>query len=191
MIKAIVVGDGGHAASIIEILHSLQFEVIGLISKSQQSKKCLFGVESIGTDADLEDLRSSVDHAFIGIGQIKSVALRKKIYFKLKKYKYKQPKLIAPTAYVSKYAEIASGTSIHPNSFLNSNVSIGENCIVNSGAILEHDVQIGSHTHVSTGCIINGNVEIGENCFIGSGAIVFQGVRIPDNTIIPAGKVIK
>ena len=36
------------------------------------------------------------------------------------------------------------------------NVSIGENCIINNKALLEHDVKIGDNVHISTGCIVNG-----------------------------------
>ena len=76
-------------------------------------------------------------------------------------------------------------------SIVNTNVIIGENCIVNSKALIEHDVNIGSNTHISTGAIINGGSCIGENCFIGSGAIVYHEINITDNTIIPAGAIVR
>ena len=50
---------------------------------------------------------------------------------------------------------------------VNSNVSIGENCIINNKALLEHDVKIGDNVHISTGCIVNGS-SIGSNTFVGS-----------------------
>ena len=45
-------------------------------------------------------------------------------------------------------------------SVINAYVKIGFNNIINTGAIIEHDVSIGNHNHM-LGAIINGNVKIG------------------------------
>ena len=37
---------------------------------------------------------------------------------------------------------------------VNSNVNIGNNCIINSKSLIEHDVSIGNHNHISTGVYI-------------------------------------
>ena len=66
-----------------------------------------------------------------------------------------------------------------------------EKFIINTGAIVEHDVQIGDNTHISTGAIINGEVEVGKNVFIGSGTIIVNNVKIKSNSFIKAGTLIK
>ena len=43
------------------------------------------------------------------------------------------------------------------NSYIGPKSNIGNNCIINTGSIIEHDAKIGNHCHISTGCIINGN----------------------------------
>jgi len=74
--------------------------------------------------------------------------------------------------------------------FINAGVKIGENCIINSNALVEHDTEIGDFSHISTGALINGGVNIGSHSFIGSGTIIREGIKIPKETILGAGKTI-
>ena len=45
-------------------------------------------------------------------------------------------------------------------SIINSKAIIGKNCIINTGAIIEHGVTIGNFNHISTGVIINGDTKL-------------------------------
>ena len=40
-----------------------------------------------------------------------------------------------------------------------------KNCIINSKALVEHDVIIGDHCHIATGAIVNGEVRAGNEIF--------------------------
>ncbi|NBW65512.1 acetyltransferase, partial [bacterium] len=53
---------------------------------------------------------------------------------------------------------------------VNASATVGENCIINNLALVEHDAEIGAHTHLSTGSRINGAVRVGTGSFVGSGA---------------------
>ena len=44
---------------------------------------------------------------------------------------------------------------------INSNTTIGSNCIINTKSLIEHDCLIGHNVHISTGAIINGHTKIG------------------------------
>ncbi len=50
----------------------------------------------------------------------------------------------------------ASGTVVLPGAIVNARTSIGDHCIINSGAIVEHDVRIGSYTHICPGSVVGG-----------------------------------
>ena len=47
-------------------------------------------------------------------------------------------------------------------SIINSDTTIGKNCIINTGAIIDHDCLIKDHTHICPGVVIAGNVKIGK-----------------------------
>jgi UDP-3-O-[3-hydroxymyristoyl] glucosamine N-acyltransferase len=64
----------------------------------------------------------------------------------------------APTAYISRKESYQTGNNSKCIRFYNTGVEIGCNCIINTKALIEHDVIIGNNTHISTGAIINGRV---------------------------------
>ena len=43
---------------------------------------------------------------------------------------------------------------------VNAKAKIGRNCIINTGAIIEHDVIIEDNCHISTGSIVNGGAKL-------------------------------
>ena len=73
---------------------------------------------------------------------------------------------------------------------VNAGAQIGNNCIVNSQALLEHGVEVHDHCHISTGALINGDVTIGKGSFIGSGATIKESVRVGNNVVVGAGQVV-
>ena len=187
----IVVGCGGHAVSVIEVCRSSEWNVIGLVKRDNEANRVINGVETIGSDEDLGRIRTHVNFAAIGIGQIKSPEPRKQIFDKLISLQFSVPIIVARSSTVSPHAELAVGCVVHHNCFVNSNARIGDNTIINSGSIVEHDVQIGQHCHISTGVIINGSASIGQGSFVGSGSVVYQNAKIPEFAIIPAGTIVR
>lgn len=189
--KIILIGCGGHARSVIEIIESTDYWAIeGLVGKQEELNKKILGYEIIATDDDLQLLREKITYSFISIGQIKNSQRRVEILEKLKKLNFKLPNLISSSAIVSRHAKLKYGISVGHGAIINAGAKIEENCIINSNALIEHDVEVCKNSHISTGALINGNVKIGKNCFIGSGSIIREGIKIPNNTIIGAGKTI-
>lgn len=183
--KILLIGFGGHASSCVDIIeNSGKYEIIGYIGKKKEVGKIKFGYKVIGTDKDLEIIYKKVKFASICLGQIKNFKKRKIYFNKLKKLGFKLPVIKSRKAYVSKNSKIQNGTLIFHGVIINAGVEIGENCIINSKSLIEHDVSIGENTHISTGSIINGNCKIGKNSFIGSGTIVSNGITISKNSFI-------
>jgi len=67
---------------------------------------------------------------------------------------------------------------------------IGEGCIVNTAAVIEHDVELGVWTHIAPRALVCGTVVVGARCHVGAGAVVRQGLRLGDDTVIGAGAVV-
>ena len=189
--KILVIGAGGHANSVIDILQQSKLYFIYKIVGTKKNLGKKIGKHIIqNTDKDLSKLRKKCSQAVIAIGQIKNYKTRKKIYDKLIKLKFKIPKIFSKNSYISKNSQIGIGTIIFNNVIINSKVKIGNNCIINNGALIEHNVNIGNNCHVSTGVILNGNVKVEDNCFIGSGSIIRENIKIKKNKVIPLGSKI-
>jgi sugar O-acyltransferase (sialic acid O-acetyltransferase NeuD family) len=187
--RILLIGCGGHAKSIIDILeNNSDWKLFGLIGLKNEVGKKVLDFPIVGNDNDLPKFRKEFDYAFLSIGQIGLSKKRKMMANYLEELNYTFPTLKSKFSIVSKYSSIDYGTLICHNSIINSNTKIGKHCIINSKSLIEHDVVIGDFCHVSTGAIVNGGVSIGEGSFIGSGSIIREGVIIPPNTIISAGK---
>ena len=187
--KLILIGAGGHANSVLEIIEeNKKYQILGFLDNKKKNIFC--GYKILGKDNLLKKYSKNCS-AFISIGQIKNYKIRTNIFNKLILLNYDLPSFTAKSSFLSKNSSIGSGTILMRNVIVNANSSIADNCIINNNALIEHDVIISSNCHISTGVIINGNVKINKNSFIGSGSIIKEGVKIGKSCIIGAGKVIK
>lgn len=73
---------------------------------------------------------------------------------------------------------------------VNAGATIGNNVILNTGSLVEHDAFVGDHVHVSTHAVLNGGAVVEDDCFIGSNAVVAQEVKVGKQIIIGAGAVV-
>jgi acetyltransferase EpsM len=73
---------------------------------------------------------------------------------------------------------------------INAGARIGPSTIVNSAAVVEHDVMIGGFVHVAPNSTICGNAAVGDYTWVGAGAVVVQGIKIGENVMIGAGAVV-
>ncbi len=187
----ILIGGGGHCKSCIEVLNSIgKYNIEGILDLPKEMGKDISGIKVIGNDGDYLRFHEKGCSFLITVGQIKNAEIRKGIYDKLKSIDAKIETVIASTAYVSEEAQIAEGTIVMHQVFINAGVKIGANNILNTASLLEHDVTIGSHNHISTNAVINGDVKLGNENFIGSNAVINNGISIADNCIIGAGAVV-
>ena len=192
MKKIILIGGGGHCKSVIDVIEQeKKYKIYGIVDKPKFIGSRILGYEVIGSDLDLEYLAKKYKNAIITVGQIQSPLVRIKLFNLARKAGFKFPPIISPRAYVSKYSRIGMGTIVLHNVVVNSNVSIGNNCIINTKSLIEHDCEISDHCHISTCATINGSVKIRSKCFIGSNATVRDGITIKENSFIKANSLVK
>jgi len=186
----VLVGGGGHAKSVIDVIEVQEkYKIIGIIDKKELIGEELLGYKYIGCDDDLEKIFGKCPYAVIGVGHINSNDIRVKLFEKIQKVGFYLPNIISPLAYVSKYAFIDEGSIVMHHALVNADVKVGKNCIINSKSLLEHGVMIGDNSHISTGAIINGDAKVKTNSFIGSGAVVIQGALV--SGFIKAGSLVQ
>jgi sugar O-acyltransferase (sialic acid O-acetyltransferase NeuD family) len=187
-IPIILIGAGGHAASCIDVLLAEgKYEIAGLIGLADEVGSSELGIPVIGTDDDLPQIRKTISHAHIALGQILRSEPREASFKQLQEFGFELPSIKSPTAIISPESHIGAGTIVMHGALVNRFASIGDNCIINSMALIEHGTVIGSHTHVSTRATINGDSIVGDRCFLGSGSTIGNGVTIGDGTIVGMG----
>lgn len=187
----LLIGGGGHCRSCIEVIESShQYVVAGVVDHDAQLGGTVLSYPRLGIDDDLPQLLKKFPAALITLGQIKSAESRIRLFEHLKTLGAELPCVISSHAHVSRHALVAPGSVVMHGVIVNASASVGENCIINSQALIEHDSVVEAHCHISTGAKLNGDVHVESGCFIGSGAIVREGVRIGAHSLIQAGSVV-
>ncbi|MDA7857732.1 acetyltransferase [Gammaproteobacteria bacterium] len=189
MIKPVlIIGGGGHAKVLLEMLRGSGTEVLGIISTLPVSASEVFDNLMIySSDSDV----LSFDHKDVllvnGVGSLPGNGIRHEIHRKFKTLGYTFGTVIAPSAIVSKYAKLHEGVQIFPGAVVNAGADIGESTIVNTRAVIDHDCELGAFNHIAPGAVLSGGVVSGVNVHIGPGAVLTQSVEIGRDSFIGAG----
>ncbi len=191
MTALLLLGGGGHCRSVIDVVEcGGNYSVRGIVQPLTDGNQSVLGYPVLGDDTVLATLLDQGADALVTVGQIRTAALRRRLYEQLLVLKARLPILVSPLAHVSRHAWLGPGSVVLHGAIVNAAARVDVNAIINTQALLEHDVSVGQHCHIATGAKINGGVCIGDGCFIGSGAIIHQGVCIGNDCVIAAGAVV-
>jgi sugar O-acyltransferase (sialic acid O-acetyltransferase NeuD family) len=188
----IVLGGGGHAKGLIEILQGYGSVIIGCIVKEPMlEQQEILGVAVLGTDDSIL-LNYQTDKIYLvnGIGTVGDSRRRQRIFDDFKKIGYSFINTIHPSAIISPFASLGEGVQIMAGAIIQASSVLGDNSILNTNASIDHDCTIGKHVHVSPGAVLCGNVSVGDGSHIGAGAVVIQGIEIGSLSVIGAGSVV-
>ncbi len=189
--KIVVLGAGGHAKVILDILTINNWNIVGIVDRTVTSMLQFEGYPILGDDDALYDIfNSGIYNAAIGIGYIGNNNVRNNIYHRLKAIGYHLPNIVHPTAVIASNVSMGEGNAVFPGSVINSGAMLGNIGIINTNAIVEHEVLLGNNVHIAPGSVILGAVTIMDNSFIGANSTVIQGKRIGQNVIVGAGSTV-
>jgi sugar O-acyltransferase (sialic acid O-acetyltransferase NeuD family) len=100
------------------------------------------------------------------------------------------PPVVHPSAFVSANATIGKGSHVLAQAAVCVEVRVGEACIINTHASVDHECVLGKGVHVAPGAILAGAVIVGDFSLIGAGAVILPRIRIGSHVIIGAGAVV-
>lgn len=181
----VVLGAGGHARSVCDVLLAGgEHRIIGLVDG--QATQGFFSLPLLGGDEILALLRQEerAQGAFVAIG---SNAVRKKLYSRLRELGFYMVSAISPNAHVSPYATVGPGTAVMNGVVIGPCARVGEGCIINTNASIDHDDEIGDYSHIAPGAALSGGVIVGAGAFLGTGCRVIDGIHIGKDVILGAG----
>lgn len=193
MVESIVlIGGGGHAKSVIDSIRSEEkWNIIGILDNLEKVGQNIMGIPIIGTDDELPMLfKQGVRSAFITVGSLGDVDIRKKLFNKAKKVGFDFPNIIDKSAVIASDVELGKGNFFAKRVVINAGSIIGNQTIINSGAIIEHDCLIGDFVHLSPGAVLSGGVKVGNDSHIGTNSTVIQYISIGKQVLIGAGSVV-
>lgn len=190
--KLVLIGGGGHCKSVLDAALQMNiFDEIVITDCGISPGTEIMGCRVAGNDDMLPDLFArGYTNAFISIGSIKSAELRQKAYENALEIGFTFPNIIDPSAVIAKNVQLGAGVFVGKRTVVNSEVTIADMAIINTGSIIEHECYIGQFAHVAVSATLCGGVKLEEGVFIGSNATVIQGVEIGMNSIIGAGTLV-
>jgi sugar O-acyltransferase (sialic acid O-acetyltransferase NeuD family) len=192
MADILIIGGGGHSVSIFDVVtNHPDYSPIGYVDRNRTRAMSQLPIDYLGTDDDLPNLLKKSPLTVIGIGQIKSPEPRINVAKKLSLLGARITSVISTKALVSDYSYIQNGSVVLHQAFINAGCHIGNFNIINSAAVVEHDVTTEDFVHIAPRAIILGDAHIGYGSFIGAGAIIREGVTIGRNCVIGAGVTVR
>lgn len=189
--SVIVLGGGGHAKVLIDVLIRQGITILGITEKSIVSDSTkILGVSIIGYDSAV--LSYSTDELFLvnGLGSMGDKKKRIQLFKKFKERGYSFFNVIHPSAVIASEVLLGEGVQIMAGAIIQTGSSIGYNTIINTRTSVDHDCMIGEHVHIAPGVTLSGGVKVSAGAHIGTGAIIIQGISIGENSVIGAGAVV-
>lgn len=189
--KIIVVGGGGHASVLVDILRRRKTQIFSFISPSPPANANVFnGIAHWLSDDILKSLPPNEYILVNGIGSMPGSTLREKIAVSCRELGYKFMSVVSIDAYISEFATLNEGVQIMARAIVQPGCVLGRDVIINSGSIVEHDSTIGSLSHISPGAVVCGNTHVGEQVHVGANASVIQGINVAGGSVIGAGAIV-
>ncbi len=190
--NVVIIGSSGHAKVVIDTIErECKYTIIGLIDSVKQVGDASFGYKVLGVEADLPTLVKSydLDGGFIAIGDNwKRYLVMAKIKALLPTFQFIST--IHPSAQIARSVTIGKGSILMAGAIVNSDSKVGNFCIVNTKASLDHDSIMEDFSSLAPNATTGGNVSIGAFSAVSLGANIIHGRSIGKHTVIGAGAVV-
>lgn len=185
--KIILLGYSGHGFVVAEAAIESKLDLLFYADKISRTINP-YKLNYIGDEeSEFFEGWESNNKFILGIGNNK---IRENVVSHIISKNYEVLNVIHPKSSISEYTKIGRGNFFARNCSISPLVNIGNYCIINTGAIIEHECILGNTVHIAPGAVLAGNVEIGERSFIGANAVIKQGITIGKDVIVGAGTVV-
>lgn len=188
----IIFGSSGQAKVVIDTVdYARLYEIVGLIDSYRRAGETTSGYPVLGSEDDLPAiaLKHKVSRGFVAIGDNwqRHLAVQR-IRQRLPDFDFVT--VVDPSARVSRSVSIGKGSCVLAGALLCAEARVGEFCIVNTGASLDHESTMDDFSSLGPGSAVGGNVRIGTFAAVCLNAGVTHKRRVGIHSIVGAGAVV-
>ena len=180
----IIVGAGGHARSIADVITRLGDHLLAVSGEPSGR----WGVPVLHDDDEAIDLAAS-EGAMVALG-IGGGSDRLRVLGRIIAAGISSPPLVARTATVSTSAILEDGVAVLEHAHVGPWARLDRAALVNTAAVVEHDARVGSGAHVAPAAVLLGAARSGALSLVGSRAVLLPGVTVGADAIVGAGAVV-
>lgn len=186
----IILGAGGHARVVLDVLTLLGREVLGVVEPNAEVGSAFSVSTVLGDDSVIKEYSPNVIELANGIGGMPNQNLRWHLASLMRSQGYLFTTIIHPSVVIARDVELGEGAQIMAGSIIQSNTKVGKDSIINTGVLVDHDCHIADNCHLAPGVVCSGGVHIASGSHLGTGAMVIQNISIGCHSTIAAGSVI-
>jgi UDP-perosamine 4-acetyltransferase len=192
----IVIGSGGHAKVVLDLLLERGEQVICLADiDKNKTGSFILGVEVMEEVDVLDKYKPDTVNLALGIGVsssnlIDGLSERCCIAEKFEKLGYCFPSITHPKAIISRDCILEEGAQIMAGSVIQPGCHIGKYVVVNTNSSIDHDCVIGEGCHIAPASCLSGTVIIQVFAYIGAGSTVNNNISIGSRSIVGSGSVV-
>lgn len=188
--KIIILGAGGHAKVIAEALRLAGKAVAGFLAPDKKKHTVVCGAKVLGDDSEISKYSPEKYVLANGIGALPKKILRWQLAELMRQQGYKFVTVIHPSAIISEDAIVEEGSQCMAGTIVQPGCRIGQDSILNTNVVVDHDCTIDKCCHLAPGVVCSGGVTVEPNVHIGTGAQVVQNMTIGAGSIIAAGTTV-
>lgn len=187
----VLLGGGEHAKVLAEAIQ-LQPERWRLIAVVDPNNSALAMRRKVRAFRDDREVLPLLDgcRLILGVGQRRADQVRQRIVERLEPHGARWATLIHPAATISPSASIEEGTAVLAGAIVQADARIGRHVVVNTAAVIEHDVTVEDFAMVAPGVLIGGGACVSANAFLGIGCRIRDHARIGHAATVAMGAVV-
>lgn len=178
--RLLLVGAGGFGRMVAEQA-MLQYDC-AFVDDGQPIGPEICGIPVVGSLADLPELRKEYGLLVVGIGNNR---FRAQVYEKAKALGFAFPNIVAPSAYISPFAEVGCGCVLMQNACVQNGASVGNGVLLNAGTEVHCSGTVGDYVLLYTNSTIRTGAKVGRYARIGGNVTVCNNATVPEGADIP------
>ena len=180
--KIAIIGGGGLAKEIIEVIEILDYEVFGIFAQEDPGMRYSYK----GYLDELLENRSEFSGVILAIGAFnpETIKIRNSILLFLNTHNIEQISIISPNARIGSGVKIGKGVYIAHNSVVAVDAKICDSVMINTGSLIGHDTTIFPNSIIGPKVFIGGNCVIENDVTIAASSNILQSIRIGANSTV-------
>lgn len=178
-----ILGAGGHGAVIADLSQAAGLKVMGFIDASKAGGLHM----ELPIFASLDQVEAEQFAVAIGDNFKRSQVVEQ---LRLRAPQAEFPALIHPKASVAASATVGQGSVLMAGAVVGPKTSVGDFCIINHQASLDHDCILADYASLAPGAVTGGGVMIGNRSSISLAACIKHGVTIGSDTVVGANSYV-
>ena len=192
MDNIVLVGSSGQAKVIIDLVEKEgRYKMVGLIDAARSIGDSTLGYSVLGREIDLPAL--IVEYGLKGIIiAIGDNSVRAIVAATIRGLCPNLPFVTAvhPSASIGKQTTLGSGTVVMAGAVVNPCCQVGQFCILNTKASLDHDSVMEDFSSLAPGVTTGASCRIGTYSAVSIGAVLRHGITIGEHSVIGGGSYV-